>query len=147
MTAPNGSAQRTLIQSALGRAALTPAKVECTEAHGTGTALGDPTEAGALVAVHGSASRATPLTVGAAKANVGHSEAASGQVGLLKVQQLIGQRASVGNAHLRILNPLVGQRFGASAACFVLSLERGRSLTEGVAGRCHGHSSPARPLW
>ncbi|KOO53619.1 type i fatty acid, partial [Chrysochromulina tobinii] len=104
------------------------------EAHGTGTALGDPTEAGALAAVYGSAGRATPLSVGAAKANVGHSEAASGQVGLLKVQQLIGQRASMGNAHLRVLNPLVGQRFGASAACFVLPLERGRSLTEGVAG-------------
>ena len=134
LTAPNGSAQRMLLQGTLGRAALTAAKVEYTEAHGTGTALGDPTEAGALAAVYGSAGRATPLTVGAAKANVGHSEAASGQVGLLKVQQLIGQRASMGNAHLRVLNPLVGQRFGASAACFVLPLERGRSLTEGVAG-------------
>ena len=49
------------------RAALTPAKVECTEAHGTGTALGDPTEAGALAAVYGSAGRATPLSVGALK--------------------------------------------------------------------------------
>jgi acyl transferase domain-containing protein len=58
------------------RAALTPAKVECTEAHGTGTALGEPTEAGALRPVLGLLlwSRDTPRTLGAAKATVGHSE-------------------------------------------------------------------------
>ena len=50
LTAPNGSAQRTLLLVALGRAALASADVGCTEAHGTGTALGDPTEAGALAA-------------------------------------------------------------------------------------------------
>ena len=45
LTAPNGSAQRRLLLAALGRAALAPAEVGCTEAHGTGTALGDPVEA------------------------------------------------------------------------------------------------------
>ena len=62
-------------------------EVNYIEAHGTGTALGDPTEAGALAAVH--SARATPLAVGAAKASVGHSEAASGKVGLLKVGPLL----------------------------------------------------------
>jgi acyl transferase domain-containing protein len=38
--------------AALGRATLSPAQVGCTEAHGTGTALGDPTEAGALASVY-----------------------------------------------------------------------------------------------
>ena len=56
LTAPNGSAQRTLLLVALGRAALASADVGCTEAHGTGTALGDPTEAGALAAVATSSS-------------------------------------------------------------------------------------------
>ena len=51
LTAPNGSAQRTLLVSALDRASLHPVEVGSLEAHGTGTALGDPTEAGALVAV------------------------------------------------------------------------------------------------
>ena len=87
LTAPNGSAQRTLLLWVIGRAALAPAEVGCVEAHGTGTALGDPTEVGALVKVHGaSARRATPLGVGAAKASTGHSEAVSGQVGLLKAR-------------------------------------------------------------
>ena len=55
LTAPNGSAQRALVVTALGRASLSASEVDCAEAHGTGTALGDPTEAGAIVAVHGAA--------------------------------------------------------------------------------------------
>ena len=75
------------------------AEVECLEAHGTGTALGDPTEAGALAAVHGARVGAS-VVVGAAKANVGHSEAASGQVGLLKVQGLLENESCSANAHI-----------------------------------------------
>ena len=64
------------------------AELECLEAHGTCTALGDPTEAGALAAVNGARAGAS-VVVGAAKADVGHSEASSGQVGLLNVQRLL----------------------------------------------------------
>ena len=81
LTAPNGSAQRTLLLVALGRVQITAAELSVIEAHGTGTALGDPTEAGSLAAVHGTAAgRHAPLCVGAAKASVGHGEAVSGQV-------------------------------------------------------------------
>ena len=118
LTAPNGSAQRVLLFAALGCAGVTPVAVGSVEAHGTGTALGDPTEAGALAAVHGG--RRMPLAVGAAKASVGHSEAASGQIGILKVQQM---RADLGNAQLRSLNPLVGQRLGSSCSCFLLTAQ------------------------
>ena len=63
----------------------------CVEAHGTGTALGDPTEAGALAAVHGfSAERTAAAVVCAVKASVGHSEASSGQVGLLRSSESVG---------------------------------------------------------
>ncbi|MEC8038989.1 MAG: hypothetical protein VX152_11955, partial [Pseudomonadota bacterium] len=50
LTAPNGSAQRVLLLSALGRAGAVSEEAGCIEMHGTGTALGDPTEAGALAA-------------------------------------------------------------------------------------------------
>ena len=83
------------------------------EAHGTGTGLGDPTEVGALAAVHGSCM--TALAVGAAKASVGHAEAASGQVGLLKVLGLLEAVATGGSAQLRLLNPLVVERLGVGA--------------------------------
>ena len=46
LTAPNGSAQRTLLTIALG--SMSPDEVGSVEAHGKVTALGDQTEAGAL---------------------------------------------------------------------------------------------------
>ena len=57
LTAPNGSAQRMLLLAVLGLTGIESIEVACIEAHGTGTALGDPTEAGAIAAVHGGAQR------------------------------------------------------------------------------------------
>ena len=125
LTAPNGSAQRRLLRGALERARLQADDIGLVEAHGTGTALGDPTEAGALAGVLNLAGGAGRM-VGAAKANIGHSEAASGQVGLLRVlgQRGIGDQAA-GNAHLRALNPLVGQAFGVLCGSNLLATQAG----------------------
>ena len=59
--------------------------------------------------------RATSLAVGTAKASVGHSEAASGQIGLLKLQRVLRDTLMVGNSQLRVLNPLIGARMGLSS--------------------------------
>ena len=48
LTAPNGVAQERLIREALSNAAVAPERVVYIEAHGTGTALGDPIEVDAL---------------------------------------------------------------------------------------------------
>jgi len=118
LTAPNGSAQRTLLGAALASAGVAAAGVARLEAHGTGTALGDPTEAGSLAAtLCGRASgRASPLAVAAAKASIGHSEAASGQAGLQRLATALGRLAAGGNAQLRQLNPLVGELWKDAAA-------------------------------
>jgi len=118
LTAPNGSAQRALLHAALEAAGVAAAGVARLEAHGTGTALGDPTEAGSLVAtLCGSGSgRASPLAVGAAKASIGHGEAASGQSGLQRLAAALGRLSSGGNAQLRRLNPLVGELWTGAAA-------------------------------
>ncbi|MFF0579294.1 SDR family NAD(P)-dependent oxidoreductase, partial [Streptosporangium saharense] len=84
LTAPNGPAQRRLIEHALTEAGLRSSDVDVVEAHGTGTSLGDPIEAQALLATYGQ-DRERPLELGAAKANVGHSQAAAGATGVLKV--------------------------------------------------------------
>uniref|UniRef100_UPI00389ABE17 type I polyketide synthase n=1 Tax=Streptomyces corynorhini TaxID=2282652 RepID=UPI00389ABE17 len=84
LTAPSGPAQRRLIRQVLAAAALTPADVDAVEAHGTGTPLGDPIEAQALLATYGQ-DREQPLWLGSMKANVGHTQAASGVGGVIKM--------------------------------------------------------------
>ena len=86
LTAPNGEAQRELIQLALADAGLGTADVDVVEGHGTGTALGDPIEAGALLATYGQdRAPADPVWLGSVKSNFGHSQAAAGVAGVIKM--------------------------------------------------------------
>ncbi|MEV6949818.1 type I polyketide synthase, partial [Streptomyces sp. NPDC051172] len=86
LTVPDEGAQREVVRLAHRRAGTRPDDVHYVELHGTGTKVGDPVEAAALGAALGTPrTSGQPLTVGSAKTNVGHLEAAAGVVGLLKV--------------------------------------------------------------
>ena len=86
LTAPNGPSQQRVIRQALANAGLSADQVDLVEGHGTGTKLGDPVEVQALVATYGSDRRPDrPVWLGSVKSNIGHTQAASGVAGVIKV--------------------------------------------------------------
>lgn len=107
LTAPNGSAQKLVLKAAMARSGLDASDVGCLQAQGLGSALGDPTEVGAIMQVLGN--RDAPLTLGSHKANFGHAEAPSGLMGLLCSWEVVGSKATFGSTQLRVLHGFLSQ--------------------------------------
>jgi acyl transferase domain-containing protein len=108
LTAPNGLAQQMVIRSALSNAEVEPADIDYVEAHGTGTLLGDVVEVENLWAVlrEGRSPEQT-CSIGSAKTNVGHLEAAAGIAGLIKVLLMLENEKVPRHINVRAINPLL----------------------------------------
>ncbi|NER93849.1 MAG: type I polyketide synthase, partial [Symploca sp. SIO1B1] len=108
ITVPNGMAQKQVIQETLSNARLEPHQVSYLEAHGTGTALGDPIEIEAVAAIYGKNRPVDqPLVVGSVKTNIGHLEAAAGISSLIKVVLALQHQEIPPHLHLKQPNPHV----------------------------------------
>ncbi|MEU4312765.1 SDR family NAD(P)-dependent oxidoreductase [Nocardia sp. NPDC024068] len=107
LTAPNGRAQERVIAAALANAGVTPAEVDAVEAHGTGTVLGDPIEANALIAAYGRDRDGEPLRIGSVKSNIGHTIAAAGVGGVIKMVQALRHRILPKTLHAAEPSPYV----------------------------------------
>ncbi len=113
LTAPNTEAQADLLRTAYDRAGIDPRSVGYIEAHGTGTALGDPVEINALK----SAFRSLPerdgrldgdgCRLGSVKTNIGHLELAAGVAGVIKVLKQIEHRQLAPSLHCETINPYI----------------------------------------
>ncbi|GES22930.1 hypothetical protein Aple_058290 [Acrocarpospora pleiomorpha] len=107
LTTPSALAQERVLRSACRRAGVDPASVGYVELHGTGTRVGDPTEATALGAVYGAERAGAPLWVGSVKTNVGHLEGAAGIVGLLKTALAVERRLLPPSLNFESPNPAI----------------------------------------
>ncbi|WP_375772899.1 acyltransferase domain-containing protein [Archangium gephyra] len=106
LTVPSKKAQEKVIRAALDNARMNPHDVTYVEAHGTGTSLGDPIELRALGDVYGKdRPREFPLYVGSVKTNFGHTEAAAGIAGFIKVVLALGNEGIPPHLHFQRPNP------------------------------------------
>jgi polyketide synthase PksN len=90
------------------RYGIDPAQISYIEAHGTGTRLGDPIEANALVRAFRCFTDAQHYcAVGSAKAHIGHAAASAGVIGLMKILLSMKHHRLPGLLHFTELNPAI----------------------------------------
>ncbi len=105
-SAPGVEGQSAAIAEALAMARVDPASIGYVEAHGSGTALGDPIEIAALTrAFRTGTERRGFCAVGSVKTNIGHLDAAAGVAGLIKTVLALEHREIPPSLHFRTPNP------------------------------------------
>ncbi|MCM6778856.1 SDR family NAD(P)-dependent oxidoreductase [Nocardia sp. CDC159] len=106
ITVPNADAQEALAKAVIRRAGIEPHEVTYIEAHGTGTPVGDPLELRAIGHAYGAVpGRTTPVGVGSVKAQLGHTEAASGIASVIKSALAVSKRTIAPQGWIDTPNP------------------------------------------
>ncbi len=106
-TAPSLDGQARVVAEALAMAGVDAATIGSIEAHGTGTAIGDPIEVAALRRALGQAPRrgGERCALGSLKSNIGHLDTAAGVAGLIKAVLSVEQGVIPPCLHFTAANP------------------------------------------
>ncbi|MSP59688.1 MAG: acyltransferase domain-containing protein [Myxococcales bacterium] len=105
-TAPSIDGQAEVIALAQAVAGVDPSTIGYLEAHGTGTALGDPIEIAALTqAFRRGTARRGFCAIGSIKSNVGHLNTAAGVASLIKTALSLEHRQLPPTLHFTAPNP------------------------------------------
>lgn len=89
LSAPNRFSQQTLLTQTYRQWGISPAEIDYVECHGTGTELGDRIELQALNKVLNVPERRHPCHIGSVKGLIGHTEAAAGIAGTIKLALIL----------------------------------------------------------
>ncbi|MDH3600478.1 MAG: acyltransferase domain-containing protein [Candidatus Tectomicrobia bacterium] len=107
-TAPGLDGQSTVITDALTMADVDPETITYIEAHGTGTALGDPIEIAALTHAFRATTEKTGFCkIGSVKTNIGHLDTAAGVTGLIKTVLALHHKVLPPTLHFEQPNPKI----------------------------------------
>ncbi|MBS0350388.1 MAG: amino acid adenylation domain-containing protein [Proteobacteria bacterium] len=109
-TAPSINGQSAVIEKAITDAGVTPSDVSYIETHGTGTLLGDPIEWASLHHVYEKyVDKREFCTLGALKTNIGHTDAAAGVLGFIKVVLSLKNKMIPATLNFKSLNSEIAQ--------------------------------------
>lgn len=134
LTVPRVESQAALLRETYAAAGIAPDEVDYLEAHGTGTAVGDPIEVEAIGQALGEGrTKGNPLPIGSVKSNLGHLETASAVPSLLKAIHCLHQRRIPPTIGIDELNPnLPLDRYGLEIVTRTHALPDTGRLTIGV---------------
>jgi acyl transferase domain-containing protein len=106
-TAPSVDGHAQVIAAAQAFGGIDPNTISYIEAHGTGTALGDPVEIAGLTQAFraGGASGNGFCAIGSLKTNIGHLDAAAGVSGLIKTSLALHHKTLPASLNFRAPNP------------------------------------------
>jgi acyl transferase domain-containing protein/nucleoside-diphosphate-sugar epimerase/acyl carrier protein/SAM-dependent methyltransferase len=108
---PNAPSLSSLFNNVIRDAHVEPSQITVVEAHGTGTQVGDPAEYDSIRQVlGGSGLRPKPLAFGSVKGLVGHTEATSGVVSLIKTLLMIQKKVIPPQPSFESQNPHLNAR-------------------------------------
>jgi acyl transferase domain-containing protein len=107
--APRPEGQVKAMERAYEEAGFSPATVGLMEAHGTGTAVGDPSEFAALKSLYGQVTdRKQYIALGSVKSQIGHTKAAAGAASLIKVALALHHKILPPTINITKPNPRLG---------------------------------------